>query len=53
MLFSIIYLNVVYGTTNFLMLSYFLVLTKKQQLVLWISFFLAFAVKIPMVPFHI
>jgi len=53
MLFSIMYIHVFFKTTNFFMLSYFLVFNKQQQIFLWIAFFLAFAVKIPMVPFHI
>ena len=53
MLFSIIYIHIFFKTTNFFMLSYFLIFNKKQQIFLWIAFFLAFAVKIPMVPFHI
>ncbi len=53
MLFSIMYIHVFFKTTNFFMLSYFLVFNKEQQIFLWIAFFLAFAVKIPMVPFHI
>ena len=53
MLFSIIYVYVFYKTTNFFILSYFLVFNKTQQIYLWIAFFLAFAVKIPMVPFHV
>jgi proton-translocating NADH-quinone oxidoreductase chain M len=53
MLFSIIYLHFVYQTTNFFILFYLISFNIFQQKFLWICFFLAFAVKIPMIPFHV
>jgi proton-translocating NADH-quinone oxidoreductase chain M len=52
MLFNIIYLSNKYGTTNYLILFSNNISTQDQK-ILWITFFLAFAVKIPVFPFHI
>lgn len=52
MLFNIIYLANKYGTTNYLIL-YSTEITPLDQKILWITFFLAFAAKIPVFPFHI
>jgi len=41
-----------FGTTNFLLLMYYLPGYEKQ-LLLWFLFFFSFAIKIPMFPFHI
>jgi len=52
MLLAIIYIYFQTGTTNFeiLLTMHF---TKKEQLCLWIAFFLSFASKVPMIPFHV
>ncbi len=52
MLFNIIYLFNKYGTTNYLIL-YSSKISIEDQKILWITFFLAFAAKIPVFPFHI
>jgi proton-translocating NADH-quinone oxidoreductase chain M len=52
MLFNIIYLFNKYGTTNYLYL-YTISFDIEDQKILWITFFLAFAAKIPVFPFHI
>ena len=52
MLFNIIYLYNKYGSTNYLIL-YNSEITVEDQKILWITFFLAFAAKIPVFPFHI
>lgn len=52
MLGSIIYIYSIKGTTDLLTL-WFTNFPLSLQLVLWIMFFFGFAVKIPMVPFHI
>lgn len=52
MLFNIIYLYNKYGTTNYLIL-YNTKISYQDQQILWITFFLAFAAKIPVFPFHI
>jgi len=52
MLFNIIYLSNKYGTTNYLIL-FSNTISAQDQKILWITFFLAFAVKIPVFPFHI
>lgn len=52
MLFNIIYLSNKYGTTNYLVL-FSNTISSQDQKILWITFFLAFAVKIPVFPFHI
>lgn len=52
MLFGILYIYILTGTTDFevLLNTQF---TQNQQLKLWACFFIPFAVKIPMFPFHI
>lgn len=52
MLLGIIYIYKSLGTTN---IQAFLnsTFTKKEELLLWICFFIPFAVKMPMFPFHI
>jgi len=52
MLISLIYIYVNVGTTD-LYLLWYTNFTWKEQLFLWWAFFLSFAVKIPMIPFHI
>lgn len=52
MLFNIIYLLNKYGTTNYIVL-YSQDISQEDQKILWITFFLAFAAKIPVFPFHI
>lgn len=49
---AIIYLYLKYNTTELPILMD-IVFTYKEQLYLWVAFFLAFASKVPMVPFHI
>ena len=52
MLISILYIHSQAGTTNYeLLLTFFF--TKTEQKFLWFTFFLAFASKIPMMPFHL
>nr|YP_010338956.1 NADH dehydrogenase subunit 4 [Pseudoerythrocladia kornmannii]UNJ19028.1 NADH dehydrogenase subunit 4 [Pseudoerythrocladia kornmannii] len=54
-LFLLIALMFIYfetGTTDLQILRYYM-FSEKQQIILWIAFFSSFAVKIPMVPFHI
>jgi NADH:ubiquinone oxidoreductase subunit 4 (subunit M) len=54
MLLSISYLFFVLGSTNFFVLSaYFELLPFQIQLLIGFSFLLAFAVKLPSVPFHL
>lgn len=49
---SIIFLYFISGTTEYpLLLS--LNLDKSLQYILWLGFFISFAIKIPMIPFHI
>lgn len=52
MLFGVLYLYFISGSTN-----YFVILNTKyaaeQQRIIWLCFFLAFAVKRPLFPFHI
>lgn len=52
MLSGLIYLYVNYGTTDFQTLNSFF-FSNIEQVVLWVTFFMSFAVKIPMIPFHI
>ena len=40
------------GTTDFLVLNT-VEFSERRQLLLWLAFFLSFAVKVPMVPFHL
>ncbi len=54
MVFAILFLINKTGTTNlFLLFSRMHYLTFMEQSMVWLSFFFAFAVKTPMVPFHI
>ena len=53
MLFAIIYVYIVTGTSNILLLQICSKIEFSEQLFLWFAFFLGFAVKIPMVPFHL
>jgi proton-translocating NADH-quinone oxidoreductase chain M len=52
MLGAILYLYVVFGTTDFLLLSV-MPLDYDLQILLWLAFFASFAVKVPMLPFHV
>jgi NADH-quinone oxidoreductase subunit M len=52
MLISLIYLRVEVSTTHFEILTAY-PLTAEEQNFLWITFFLAFASKVPMVPVHL
>ena len=52
MLLSIIYIYSQVGTTNYEVLLTF-AFSEQEQKFLWFSFFLAFASKVPMVPFHL
>lgn len=51
MLLSIIYIYNTIGTTDYITLLYFNFPYEVQK-ILWLAFFISFAVKIPMVPFH-
>ena len=53
LLFSIIYLYTLTGTSDFYLLYTIQNYTPEIQRVLWLGFFASFAVKIPMFPFHI
>ncbi len=53
MLFSILYIYFKTGTTNMLVLQLANFFSFQEQKFLWLAFFLAFAVKCPMVPFHL
>jgi proton-translocating NADH-quinone oxidoreductase chain M len=52
MLFNILYFLAKIGTTNYLII-YATPISSFDQKWLWITFFLAFAVKVPVFPFHI
>jgi len=52
MLIGILYIHYQIGTTDYETLLTVLLTTKEQKL-LWISFFASFATKVPMVPMHI
>jgi len=52
LLFGILYLYTVAETTEYNILLN-LILTKEEQIFLWIFFFIPFAIKIPMFPLHI
>ena len=52
MLLALLYLYATYGTLNYEYL-YFNKLTINEQYWLWLAFFLSFASKIPLFPFHI
>ena len=58
MLLAILYINYKAGTLNIselheLMLNHIITWTWEEEMYLWLAFFLGFAVKTPMVPFHI
>jgi NADH-ubiquinone oxidoreductase chain 4 len=48
--FLIIYLHV--GSTNIEVIK-LIEFSNNRQLILWLGFFIAFAIKVPMIPFHI
>jgi len=52
MLLSIIYIYTQVGTTDYEILLTF-VFSEIEQKILWLTFFLAFAAKVPMIPFHL
>ena len=52
MLFGVLYLYMITGSTNYFVLLN-TVLEPEQQRLIWICFFMAFAVKMPLYPFHI
>jgi len=52
MFLGIIYIYYVKGTLD-LDILYITEFTKKEEILLWLSFFASFAVKIPIIPFHI
>ena len=53
MLFAVIYIYLKAGTTNVFVLQLLNIFTFIEQKWLWLAFFLAFAVKVPMFPFHL
>lgn len=52
LLFGILYLYTIAETTEYDVLLN-LILTSEEQIFLWVCFFIPFAVKVPMFPFHI
>nr|AHX02463.1 NADH dehydrogenase subunit 4 [Plocamium cartilagineum] len=52
MLLALLYIYYIVGSTDLQILWEFN-FTEKVQIILWIAFFASFAVKIPMIPFHI
>lgn len=52
MLIGLTYIYTIAGTTD-IQLLWFYNFSETEQLFLWFAFFLSFAVKIPMIPFHI
>lgn len=52
MLFSLFYIYVLLGTTNYEILL-ILAFSSLEQKLLWLGFFVAFAGKIPMMPLHL
>lgn len=52
MLFGVLYLHLTTGSTNYFVILY-TVLDQEQQRLIWLCFFMAFAVKMPLFPFHI
>lgn len=52
MLFGVLYLYLIAGSTNFFVLLN-TELALEQQCLIWLCFFMAFAVKMPLYPFHI
>ena len=53
MFLSIIHIYLTTGTTNFELLYFYSKYNHSYEKYYWLAFFLAFAVKIPIVPFHI
>lgn len=54
MFFALLYIKSVLGTTNYIVLLNLMpLIDESTQLLLWLSFFCAFAVKVPMIPFHL
>ena len=54
MFLSILYINSIFFTTNyFIILDNYYLLTQYEELLIWLGFFLSFAFKLPMWPFHI
>ena len=53
MLFGVLYIYLNTGTTNVFFLQLMNSFDFIEQKCLWVTFFLAFAVKVPMVPFHL
>jgi proton-translocating NADH-quinone oxidoreductase chain M len=51
-LFGLLYLNINYQTTDILVLK-FLIICSTDQIILFLTFFLAFAIKVPIYPFHL
>lgn len=51
-LLAIVYLFIIKGTTNTIILSES-GFTETEQILIWLAFFLAFAIKIPIIPIHI
>lgn len=52
MLLSIIYVFIQVGTANYEILLSFC-FSNKEQKILWFTFFLAFASKVPVIPLHL
>lgn len=52
MLFGVLYLYTIVGSTSYLVL-FTTELTFEQQCIIFVCFFLAFAVKMPLFPLHI
>lgn len=52
LLFGILYLYTIAESTEYVVLSN-LILSNEEQIGLWLCFFIPFAVKVPMFPFHI
>lgn len=52
MLIGLTYIYTIVGTTD-IQILWFYNFSEKEQFFLWLAFFLSFAVKIPMIPFHI
>jgi NADH-ubiquinone oxidoreductase chain 4 len=54
MFMGLLYIRATLGTTNyFVLLNIMPIIDEQTQLLLWLSFFCAFAVKVPMIPFHL
>jgi NADH-ubiquinone oxidoreductase chain 4 len=52
MLFSILFIYSITGTTD-LQLLYFTQISSNAQYLIWLGFFVAFVIKTPLIPFHI